>query len=169
MAVRKKTKAVVKKATRKPVKAKAVKVKKAAPAKKTVAKKVKKVAKVAKKTKTAAHAEMALVTGKISVGNTPYSKSELFTSIAERSGLNRKDVKAVMGTISDIIHAHLAKQGPEEFKWPGLFKITVVKKPATKSRKGISPFTGEEMIFKAKPASRKVKVRALKKLKEMAA
>ena len=60
---------------------------------------------------------------------------------------------------------HLVKNGPGQFVLPGLFKMTVVTKPATKARKGTNPFTGEEMMFKAKPARRVVKVRVLKKFK----
>lgn len=106
---------------------------------------------------------------KISVGNKPFSKSEFISAIADRTGVPRKYVQLVMGAIAEVIEAHLQKQGPETFAWPGMFKIQVIKKPATKARKGINPFTGEEMIFKAKPASRKVKVRPLKQLKQMAA
>lgn len=60
---------------------------------------------------------------------------------------------------------HLIKNGPGQFMLPGLFKMTVATKPATKARKGKNPFTGEEMMFKAKPARRVVKVRVLKKFK----
>ena len=63
----------------------------------------------------------------------------------------------------------IKKRGVGEFTIPGILKITTVKKPARKARKGINPFTGEETMFKAKPASIAVKVRPLKKLKEFAA
>lgn len=107
--------------------------------------------------------------GSISVGRKPFTKSQIIATICDHTGLARKDVVAVLETIPHIISAHVQKQGPELFSWPGLFKIQVIKKPATKARQGINPFTGESMLFKAKPASRRVKVRPLKQLKEMAA
>ena len=66
------------------------------------------------------------------------------------------------------MHHHLRKAGPGEFTVPGLMKCKVQHKPATKARKGINPFTGEEVMFKAKPARSVVKIRPLKRLKEMA-
>ncbi len=107
--------------------------------------------------------------GPVSVGRKPFSKSQLVAEIVERTGVARKDVVAMMEVIGTIIDAHLQKSGPEVFSWPGMFKIQVIKKPATKARQGINPFTGETMMFKAKPASRRVKIRALKQLKAMAA
>jgi nucleoid DNA-binding protein len=103
----------------------------------------------------------------ISVGNKPFTKGQLLTCIAEQTGVSRKEVDLVLSCMPKIIQAHLKKQGPECFTWPGLLKIVVVKKPATKARWGTNPFTGEQMEFKAKPASRKPRVRALKALKEM--
>ena len=107
--------------------------------------------------------------GSINVGRKPFTKSQFVATICDHTGLARKDVVAVLETIPHIISAHVSKQGPEAFSWPGMFKILVIKKPATKARQGINPFTGESMLFKAKPASRRVKIRALKQLKEMAA
>ncbi len=107
--------------------------------------------------------------GPVSVGRKPFSKSQLMSEIAERTGVARKDVAAMMEAVGHIIEAHLLKSGPEMFSWPGMFKILVIKKPATKARQGVNPFTGETMMFKAKPASRRVKIRALKQLKAMAA
>jgi nucleoid DNA-binding protein len=107
-------------------------------------------------------------TGPIKVGRKAFTKSEFVSTIVDQTGVARKEVSAVLETVSKIIGAHIAKQGPETFAWPGLFKIIIVNKPATKARKGTNPFTGEEMMFKAKPASRRVKIRALKQLKAMA-
>ncbi|MBI2791674.1 MAG: HU family DNA-binding protein [Gammaproteobacteria bacterium] len=107
--------------------------------------------------------------GPVSVGRKPFSKSQFVSEISERTGVARKDVSAMMEAVAHIIDAHLQKSGPEMFSWPGMFKILVIKKPATKARQGVNPFTGETMMFKAKPASRRVKIRALKQLKEMAA
>ena len=96
------------------------------------------------------------------------TKSEIFRHIAEDTGLTRKDVAAVFDSMSGLIKKNLAgRGGPGTFTVPGLMKLRVVKKPATKARKGINPFTGEETVFKAKPASKVVKIAALKGLKDM--
>lgn len=96
------------------------------------------------------------------------NKTQMLTQIADAAELSRKQVQAVLDELTNIIEGHIKKKGVGEFVLPGLLKITTVKKPATKARKGINPFTGEEVMFKAKPASTSVKVRPLKKLKEMA-
>jgi nucleoid DNA-binding protein len=97
----------------------------------------------------------------------PPTKSEIIGSIAEKTGLTRKDVGAVMDNMHALIKKNIGRRGPGEFTVPGLMKIRVVKKPATKARKGVNPFTGQEMIFKAKPARKAVKLTALKGLKDM--
>lgn len=96
----------------------------------------------------------------------PATKSEVFGFISEQTGLTKKEVGAVFEALSAMIKREL-KRGPGVFTVPGLMKIKVVKKPATKARKGINPFTGEEIMIKAKPARRVVKVQALKGLKDM--
>lgn len=96
-----------------------------------------------------------------------YTKGLLFGTLAGCTGLQRKEISSVFDELGNIIAAHLKKQGPGQFTLPGLVKITVKYKPATKARKGTNPFTGEEMMFKAKPARYVVKVRPLQKLKEM--
>jgi nucleoid DNA-binding protein len=149
-------KAVAKKPAAKKV---ATKAKKPA-ARKTVAK---------KKPAAAAKKVVAKKPPKLSVGNKPFTKTQFVGAISEQTGLSRKEVNSVLDVISDIIAVHLKKNGPSAFSWPGILKMKVVKKPATKARKGINPFTGEPTVFKAKPASRKVKVLPLKQLKEMAA
>ncbi|MFS1524395.1 HU family DNA-binding protein [Microbulbifer sp. 2304DJ12-6] len=97
-----------------------------------------------------------------------YTKTQVLNQIAENTELSRKQVQSVLDELGDIIEGHIKKRAVGEFALPGLLKITTVKKPAKKARKGINPFTGEETMFKAKPASIQVKVRPLKKLKEMA-
>lgn len=104
---------------------------------------------------------------KLSAPKKPYTKSEFVQTLAEQTGLPKKDINTVLEKVGDIIELHVGTSGPGTFTLPGLIKIVVIKKPATKARKGISPFTGEEMIFKAKPARKVAKVRALKKLKAM--
>lgn len=98
----------------------------------------------------------------------PPTKSEIYARIADDTGLTKKDVSAVFDSLSSQIKKNLGGRGaPGLFTVPGLLKMRVVKKPATKARKGVNPFTGEEMMFKAKPASKTVKVAALKGLKDM--
>lgn len=97
-----------------------------------------------------------------------FNKSTLFTHIAEETGLSRKQVASVFDELKGAIEGHVKKSGPQLFTLPGLLKIKVIHKPATKARKGINPFTGEETTFKAKPARNVVKVQALKALKQMA-
>lgn len=94
------------------------------------------------------------------------TKSEIFTAVAEETGLAKKDVAAVYDSLSGQITKALGKRGPGMFTLPGLCKFTVKKKPATKARKGVNPFTGEEQMFKAKPATNQVKIRPLKNLKD---
>src|SRR5688572_6600756 len=98
----------------------------------------------------------------------PATKSEIITRIAESTDLSRKQVSSVFEALSEEIRGAVGKKGPGVFAVPGLMKITVVQKPATKARKGINPFTKEEVMFKAKPARRVLKVRPLKAMKDMA-
>ncbi|MEY1662417.1 HU family DNA-binding protein [Isoalcanivorax beigongshangi] len=98
----------------------------------------------------------------------PMNKTQIMSTIAESTGLSRKQVSDVLDELALIMEGHIGKKGAGHFTLPGLMKVTTVKKPATKARKGINPFTGEETTFKAKPASIAVKVRPLKKLKDMA-
>ncbi len=98
----------------------------------------------------------------------PPTKSEIYARICEDTGLTRKDIAAVFDSLAGQIKKNLGgRNGPGLFTIPGLLKMRVVKKPAVKARKGVNPFTGEEMMFKAKPASKAVKVVALKGLKDM--
>jgi len=98
----------------------------------------------------------------------PPTKSEIYAQIVEDTGLARRDVAAVFESLNGQIQNSLGGRGAVGlFTVPGLLKMRVVSKPATKARKGVNPFTGEEMMFKAKPASKVVKVSALKGLKDM--
>ena len=76
-------------------------------------------------------------------------------------------VEIVFEALSGQIQAAVGKKGPGVFALPGLMKIMVIQKPATKAHKGINPFTKEEVMFKAKPARKVIKVRPLKALKDM--
>jgi len=93
----------------------------------------------------------------------PRTKGELITGIAEALEMPRKQVANVFEALTAVIGQDVAKLGI--FTLPGLAKIVVVKKPATKARKGINPFTKEPMVFKAKPARKVVRVRPLRALK----
>ncbi|HJX64576.1 MAG TPA: HU family DNA-binding protein [Polyangia bacterium] len=99
----------------------------------------------------------------------PLSKSALVQLLSDKSAseLTRKDVKGILEALATIGHAELKKNGV--FVVPGLVRMVVVKKPATKERKGINPFTGQEAVFKAKPARKVVKARAVKAAKDAVA
>jgi nucleoid DNA-binding protein len=92
------------------------------------------------------------------------TKSEILANIAKETELTKKQVASVFDALSATIKKSL--RGHSTFTMPGLLKMKVVKKPATKAREGVNPFTGEKMMFKAKPASKKVRIAALKNLKE---
>ncbi|MEI8054505.1 MAG: HU family DNA-binding protein [bacterium] len=98
----------------------------------------------------------------------PFGKSQIATTIASMVCLSKKDAAMVIDALFEIIASHLRKRGPGEFTLPGVAKFRVINKPATKSRQGINPFTGQPMVFAAKPARNVVKVRPLKKLKDIA-
>ena len=100
-----------------------------------------------------------------------YTKTQLYAHISEETGLARKDVAKVFDSLGDVINGHVKSRGAGEFKVPGLLKIKVNKKPATKARKNVpNPFRpGELMDVAAKPARKVVKILPLKALKDMAA
>src|SRR5579872_1285495 len=98
----------------------------------------------------------------------PLTKGGIVKALMDMTTLPKKDIVAVLDGFGTLIELHVKSRGPGKFVMPGLMKISVVKKPATPARKGRNPFTGEEIMFKAKPARRAVKIRALRKLKEMA-
>ena len=105
---------------------------------------------------------------KMTALNEKMTKTQILNEIATNTELSRKQVASVLEELEVLIERSIKKRSLGEFAIPGLMKITTVKKPATKARKGINPFTGEETTFKAKPASVAVKVRPLKKLKDFA-
>ncbi|HUR56717.1 MAG TPA: HU family DNA-binding protein [Opitutaceae bacterium] len=96
------------------------------------------------------------------------SKSGLVAHISEASGVAARDVRAVMAALEGAVSASVSKKGAGTFTLPGLLKINAVSVPAKPKRKGINPFTKEEQWFAAKPATTKLKVRPLKKLKDAA-
>ena len=123
---------------------------------------------MAAKKKAAKKAATATATRRVKAISDPMTKSQIIAQISDSTGLTKKDVNGVLDELTDIMEGHLKKRGAGQFTLPGLFKAVTQKKPATKARKGINPFTGQETTFAAKPARTVVKVRPLKKLKDMA-
>ncbi len=135
-------------------------------------KKTKKAAKAAPAKKASAKASAAkkpTVKRVASAFNETPTKTQIKTEIAQNTGLSKKEVALVLDELGIVVERCVKKKGPGAFTLPGLLKIKVVHKPATKARKGVNPFTGEEQLFKAKPARNVIKIKALKKLKDMAA
>jgi nucleoid DNA-binding protein len=104
---------------------------------------------------------------KVSAASKARSKGDVFRTIGDAVGVHRRDVAAVFAGLGAVIKADLGKGGSGAFKVPGLMRITVKRKPATKARMGINPFTKEQVMLKAKPARNVVRVRPLAGLKEM--
>lgn len=96
------------------------------------------------------------------------SKSGLVSHVSEASGVAARDVRKVLDAVEQAVAGSLHKKGARGFRWPGMFQVKVVDVPAKPRRKGINPFTKEEQWFAAKPASVKVKMRPLKKVKDAA-
>lgn len=99
---------------------------------------------------------------------TAFNKSSLAAHLAEVAAVDAKSVKAVLASLEATILASVHKKGLGSFTLPGLLKVNVVNVPAKKKRTGIDPFTKQERVFAAKPATVKIKTRALKKLKDAA-
>ena len=99
--------------------------------------------------------------------NSKMTKSMILAEIAESTSLTKVQVNAVLEELESVIERHIRKRAAGEFTLPGLLKIKAAKRPASKKRMGRNPATGEEMVIPAKPASTRVRVTALKKLKDM--
>jgi nucleoid DNA-binding protein len=140
-------------------------------AKKTTAKKAPKAKTKAKAApaavKPAKVAKVVVPLSKVQPATSPRTKSEIFSVLADTTGLSKKDVSQVFVSLADLISKDVGKKGCGLFTVPGLMKVRRVHKAATKARKGINPFTGEETTFKAKPARNTVKIRPMKALKDM--
>jgi nucleoid DNA-binding protein len=95
------------------------------------------------------------------------TKAEIYSSLSEKTGLSKKDVASVFTAMGDLIEKELGKKGPKLFIIPGLIKLKVVHKEATKAKQGINPFTKEPMTIKAKPARSVIKALPLKALKDL--
>ena len=99
----------------------------------------------------------------------PLNKTQILEDISENTGVTRKEVAAVLDALGNVIERHIHKGAVGQFTFPGLLKVKAVQKPAQKARKGVpNPFKpGETMDVPAKPASVRVRVLPLKKLKDM--
>ena len=102
------------------------------------------------------------------VGKDRWGKSQILNEISARAEVTRKQASAMIEELSGIIGRHIGKNGPGLFVLPGILKVSTRKKPAVKAGPRRHPITGETIMGKAKPASTSVRVRALKKLKDMA-
>ena len=120
------------------------------------------------KKQTGKQLEKAVEAKKMKPVKTKLSKSQMFEALAEDSGVTKSEVKKVWGSLERLIEASICERGYGQFTLPGLMKVTTVRRPAIKARRGINPFTKEETWFKAKPASTGVRIRALKKMKGFA-
>jgi nucleoid DNA-binding protein len=95
------------------------------------------------------------------------TKAQIMSELSDKTGLTKKEVSAVFDGLRDLIKRELGRRGPGEFVIPDLLKLKVRTIPARKERKGIDPFTKQERMFPAKPAQKKVRATALKKLKDL--
>ena len=122
---------------------------------------------VAKKMTKKVSAKKSVPARKMTAVKKPMTKTEIINELVQNTELSKKQVSSVFEELAILIERHIKKRAPGKFVFPGLMKIEVKKKPATKARKGINPFTREETMFKAKPARKVVKIRPLKKVKDM--
>jgi nucleoid DNA-binding protein len=139
----------------------------AAPATKKATTASKKAAPVAKKAAAPA-AKKSVVAGPLKPIKDSFTKASLTIHLAERSGVEPKAAKALLAALEETVLASIHKKGAKEFTLPGLLKVVAQDVPAKKKRFGKDPFTGEDKWFAAKPASVRLKVRPLKKLKDAA-
>jgi DNA-binding protein HU-beta len=98
--------------------------------------------------------------------NKRMSKSQFVTTLAEKSGLNKKQATSALDTINAMVAQQLGKRGPGEVLIPGLLRLNIVNKPATRQHEGVNPFTKEPMTYKAKAARKVIRARPLKALKD---
>jgi nucleoid DNA-binding protein len=112
-------------------------------------------------------AKKAAKAGEEKSGSKVATKAEIYSALAEKTGLSKKEVAGVFSAMSDLIGKELGKKGPGLFVVPGLLKLKVVRKPATKAKQGVNPFTKQPMTIKAKPARNVIKAVPLKALKEL--
>lgn len=141
--------------------------KKKAPAKKAPAKKAPAKKAAAKKAPAKKKTAAAPAVKRQPAVKTKMTKTAILNEIASNTNLTRTQVSAVMDELESVIERHIRKRSVGEFTLPGLLKVKAAKRPATKKRMGRNPATGEEIVIPAKPATTRVRVTALKKLKDM--
>ncbi len=136
-------------------------------AKRSTKKTTRRPAKKTAKRSTARKAAAAPAKLKAGAADKPRTKAEIMGLLADHAGVSKREVAAVFDGMTQLLEKDLSKRGPGAVNLGGLMKVTVQRKPATKARKGINPFTGEETMFKAKPARNVVKVRPMKAMKDL--
>lgn len=99
--------------------------------------------------------------------NSHFTKQKLLQYLSKKSGITKKNVDLIFKELLNAIREHMQEGGPEKFILPGIFKITTKNVPAQEEKTGINPFTKEKMTFKAKAATKKIKIKALKDLKDI--
>ncbi len=129
---------------------------------------VKKTAPAKKAMSAAAPAKVPKAPAAVKPIKTAFNRTSLMTHLAELAAVEVKAVKAVIASLEATILASVHKKGLGSFTLPGLLKVNVINVPAKKKRTGLDPFTKQERVFAAKPATVKIKTRALKKLKDAA-
>ncbi len=97
------------------------------------------------------------------------TKAQIIGELSDKSGLTKKEVSTIFNGLQDLVKRELGKRGPGEFVIPDMLKLKIRNIPARKERKGLDPFTKQERVFPAKPATKKVRATALKKLKDLVA
>jgi len=95
------------------------------------------------------------------------TKQKLWQHLAKKTGLSKKSIDNIFNELLYVIEDHMKDNGPGKFVLPGIFKLTTKDIPAQAERVGLNPFTKKEMVFKAKPATKKIKIKALKNLKDI--
>jgi nucleoid DNA-binding protein len=136
--------------------------------KKTAAPATKKAAAPATKKATAPAVKKSVAAAPLKPIKDSFTKASLTIHLAERSGVEPKAAKALLAALEETVLASINKKGAKEFTLPGLLKVVAQDVPAKKKRFGKDPFSGEDKWFAAKPASVRLKVRPLKKLKDAA-
>ena len=100
------------------------------------------------------------------MSNKPLNKADIVARIAEKCDVSKKDADAMLDALTDLMKSEMSKDGNKVFVLPGVLKISIGQRPATRERASINPFNGKPMVVAAKPVRASVRVRALKGLKD---
>lgn len=104
---------------------------------------------------------------RVAIISKPFTKADIIEILAKKAKIQKKQALTALDALTAIIHAHLIKKNVGVFTLPGIAKFKTTRKLAVKSRKAINPFTGEMTTYAAKPAHNIVKIKPLKKLKDI--